>query len=110
MVISIGDGLLRTNTGCTYLNLSSTLYIDLLKKTAIARKIKVHVRIYGTAQFKLDIHTRVLVQSLEKFLMELVSFSQVHNMWHAFDPHNELYTREVHSSVVYFTCEQLRYA
>ena len=29
---------------------------------------------YGTAQFKLDICTRVLVQSLEKFVSELTSF------------------------------------
>ena len=65
--------------------------------------------LYGTAQFKLDICTRVLVQLLEKFVTELVSFPRVHDTWHAFDPCYELYAREVWSSAVYFTCEQSRY-
>ena len=52
---------------------------------------------------------RALVQSLEKFVMELASFSRVHDLWHVFDPHNELYAREVHSNVVYFTCKQSHY-
>ena len=64
---------------------------------------------YGTAQFKLDICTRVLVQSLEKFATELASFPRAHNPWHAFDPHDELYVREVYLSVVYFTRKQSRY-
>ena len=47
---------------------------------------------YGTAQFKLDNCTHVLVQSLEKFVTE-------HDPWHAFGPRDELYTREMRSSV-----------
>ena len=34
---------------------------------------------YGTAQFKLDIFTRVLVESLERFGMKLASCAQAHN-------------------------------
>ena len=52
---------------------------------------------------------RVLVQSLEKFGIELMSFPQAHDPWHVFDPRDELCAREVHSSVVYFTCEQSHY-
>ena len=51
-------------------------------------------------QFKLEIHMRVLVQSLEKFVMELASFSRAQNLWHAFDPCDELYVHEVRSSVI----------
>ena len=51
-------------------------------------------------QFKLEICMCVLVQSLEKFVRELTSFSQVQNLWHAFDPCDELYVHEVRSSVV----------
>ena len=64
---------------------------------------------YGTAQFKLDICTRVLVQSLEKFVTELTSFPSAHDTWHAFGPRDELYASEVRSSVVYFTREQSHY-
>ena len=42
---------------------------------------------YCIAQFKLDIFTHVLVQLLEKFVSELASFSQVHELWHAFNHH-----------------------
>ena len=52
---------------------------------------------------------RVLVQSLEKFGVQIASFPRAHHPWHTFDPRDELYAREVHSSVVYFTREQLRY-
>ena len=65
--------------------------------------------IYGTTQFKLDICTCVLVQLLEKFVMELLSFPQAQDMWHAVDPHDELYACEVRSSVVYLTREQSHY-
>ena len=34
---------------------------------------------YGTAQFKLDIFTRVLVESLERFGMKLASCARAHN-------------------------------
>ena len=47
----------------------------------------------------------VLVQLLEKFVRELASFLQAHDLWHVFDPRDELYTHEVRSSVVYFTHE-----
>ena len=66
-------------------------------------------KVYGTAQFKLDICMRVLVQSFEKFVMELASFLRAHNPWHAFDPRDELYAHEVRSSVAYFTREQSCY-
>ena len=40
----------------------------------------VHIQyVYGTAQFKLDICTRVLVESLERFGVKLASCAQVHN-------------------------------
>ena len=62
---------------------------------------------YGTAKFKLDICTRVLVQSLEKFGAELANFPRAHDPWHAFDPRDKLYARRVY--VVYFTREQSFY-
>ena len=37
---------------------------------------------------------RVLVQSLKKFVTELMSFPRVHDPWHAFDPRDELYALE----------------
>ena len=61
---------------------------------------------YGTAQFKIDIHMHILVQSLEKFVRQLASFSQAHDLWYAFDPHDELYASEMCYSVVNFTREQ----
>ena len=64
---------------------------------------------YGTAQFKLDIRTHVLVQLLEKFLTELAIFSRAHDLWHAFNPCDEPYACKVRSSVVYFTRNQSRY-
>ena len=42
-------------------------------------------------------------------MTELVIFPRAHDPWHAFDPRDELYTREVRSSVVYFTREQSHY-
>ena len=51
-------------------------------------------------QFKLEICMCVLVQSLEKFVRELTSFSRAQNLWHAFDPCDELYVHKVRSSVV----------
>ena len=68
-----------------------------------------HVCIYGTAQFKFDIRTRVLVQWLKNFLMELMSFSRVHDLWNVFDPHDELHAHGVRSSIVYFTRKQSSY-
>ena len=65
--------------------------------------------IYSNAQFKIDVCTRVLVQSLDKFGKELTSFPRTHDPWHAFNRRDELYAREVHLSVVYFTREQSCY-
>ena len=50
---------------------------------------------YSTAQFTLDICMRVLIQSLEKFVTELVSLLRAYDSWHTFDPRDELYVREV---------------
>ena len=49
----------------------------------------------------------VLVQSLEKFAMQLVSFVQVHDLWHEFNACDVLYACEVCSDVIYFIREQL---
>ena len=60
------------------------------------------VSIYGTAQFKLDICTRVLASTVAQEICDGThdhEFPQAHDLWHAFDPPDELYTREVRSSV-----------
>ena len=67
------------------------------------------MKIYSTTQFKLDIQMYALVQLLKKFVTKLVSFLPVHDLWHAFNPSDEPYTREVCLGEVYFTCEQSRY-
>ena len=67
------------------------------------------MKIYSTIQFKLDIHMHTPVQLLKKFVTELTSFSPVYDLWHAFNPSDEPYTREVCLGEVYFTCEQSRY-
>ena len=47
-------------------------------------------------------------------MTELASLLRVHDTWHAYDPHNGLYAREVHSSVVtllasnHVTCKTAR--
>ena len=46
--------------------------LSLLKIRTFQKKDYMY-RMYGTAQFKLDIHTCVLVQSLKKFVTELAS-------------------------------------
>ena len=85
------------------------LFFSCALKTHIQENTNYTIHTYGTAQFYLDICMRVLVQSLEKFGAELASFPRAHDPWHAFNPRDELYAREVHSSVVYFTREQSRY-
>ena len=66
-----------------------------------------HKMIYGTAQFKLDICTRVLRSTVAREICN--GFPRAHDPWHAFDPRDKLYAREVHSGVVYITHEQSRY-
>ena len=48
------------------------------------------------SSIKLDIHTDVLVQPLEKFVTELTSFLRADDLWHAFNPRDEPYAHEVH--------------
>ena len=44
-VTSVDDGLLRTNTGCTGLSFSLTLYADLLKDTVATVKLIYNINI-----------------------------------------------------------------
>ena len=80
-----------------------------MKKNVIYFENCISSEMDGTAQFKLDTRTGVLVQLLEKFVTQLASFMQAHNLWHEFNARDEQYAREVRSGVIYFTCKQSRY-